>query len=34
VEVDKIGPVFFICLALLVRCETWLKSGADFSPQP
>ena len=24
VEVDKIGPVFFICLALLVRCETWL----------
>ena len=34
VEVDKIGPVFFICLALLVRCETWLRSGADFSPQP
>ena len=24
VEVDKIGPVFFICLTLLVRCETWL----------
>ena len=25
VEVDKIGPVFFICLALLVRAETWLR---------
>ena len=29
VEVDKIGPVFFICLALLVRCGTWL----DEEPQ-
>ena len=28
VEVDKIGPVFFICLALLVRCETWLAEDA------
>lgn len=25
VEVDKIGPVFFVCLALLIRCGTWLK---------
>ena len=25
VEVDKIGPVFFICLALLVRADSWLK---------
>ena len=24
VEVDKVGPVFFICLALLVRAESWL----------
>jgi len=24
VEVDKIGPVFFLCLALLVRADTWL----------
>ena len=29
VEVDKIGPVFFICLALLVRCETWLREEAE-----
>ena len=28
VEVDKIGPVFFICLALLVRCESWLGEEA------
>ncbi len=25
VEVDKIGPVFFICLALLIRSESWLS---------
>ena len=30
VEVDKIGSVFFICLALLVRCGTWL--GEDNAP--
>ncbi|MDB5235908.1 MAG: hypothetical protein JWR44_2901 [Hymenobacter sp.] len=24
VEADKIGPVFFICLALLIRADTWL----------
>ena len=29
VEVDKIGPVFFICLALLVRAESWLAEGAS-----
>lgn len=29
VEVDKVGPVFFICLALLVRAESWLgETGA------
>ncbi len=28
VEVDKIGPVFFICLALLVRCGTWLEDAS------
>nr|WP_236049461.1 O-antigen ligase family protein [Hymenobacter negativus] len=27
VEVDKIGPVFFICLALLVRADSWLKEA-------
>ena len=25
VEADKIGPVFFVCLALLVRAESWLE---------
>ena len=29
VEVDKIGPVFFICLALLVRADTWLTEGSE-----
>ncbi len=28
VEVDKIGPVFFICLALLVRADTWLDEAS------
>ena len=28
VEVDKIGPVFFICLALLVRCDSWLADAS------
>jgi O-antigen ligase len=27
VEVDKIGPVFFICLALLVRADSWLAEA-------
>jgi O-antigen ligase len=27
VEVDKIGPVFFICLALLIRADSWLKES-------
>ncbi|WP_201980597.1 O-antigen ligase family protein [Hymenobacter rubidus] len=27
VEVDKIGPVFFVCLALLVRSDTWLAEA-------
>ena len=31
VEVDKIGPVFFICLALLVRCGTWLEEDEKSS---
>ena len=29
VEVDKIGPMFFICLALLVRADTWLTEGSE-----
>jgi len=29
VEVDKIGPVFFICLALLVRANSWLAAGEE-----
>jgi len=28
VEVDKIGPVFFICLALLIRADSWLNDAA------
>ncbi|MDO7848074.1 O-antigen ligase family protein [Hymenobacter sp. M29] len=28
VEADKIGPVFFICLALLIRCESWLADAS------
>ena len=27
VEVDKIGSVFFVCLALLVRADSWLEEG-------
>jgi len=30
VEVDKIGPVFFVCLALLVRAESWLAEGDEL----
>ena len=29
VEVDKIGPVFFVCLALLVRADTWLTESSE-----
>nr|WP_233454660.1 O-antigen ligase family protein [Hymenobacter negativus] len=29
IEVDKIGPIFFICLALLVRAQSWLEDGAE-----
>ena len=28
VEVDKIGPVYFVCLALLIKAETWVAKGA------
>ncbi|MBC8084143.1 MAG: O-antigen ligase family protein [Hymenobacter sp.] len=28
VEVDKIGPVFFVCLALLIRADSWLAEPA------
>ena len=34
VEADKIGPVFFVCLALLIRADSWLAEapeGADKS---
>ncbi len=35
VEVDKIGSVFFVCLALLVRANSWLAedSGANDGPE-
>ena len=29
VEVDKIGPVFFVCLALLIRANTWLAKSNE-----
>jgi len=29
VEVDKIGPVFFVCLALLVRAKSWLLEAPE-----
>ncbi len=28
VEVDKVGSVFFVCLALLIRAESWLVDAA------
>jgi len=31
VEVDKIGAVFFVCLAMLIRCGTWLEAPASSS---
>ncbi|WP_310392226.1 O-antigen ligase family protein [Hymenobacter sp.] len=33
VEVDKIGPVFFVCLALLVRAGSWLAEESVRSEQ-
>jgi O-antigen ligase len=33
VEVDKIGPVFFICLALLVRANSWLNARDEQPKQ-
>ena len=27
VEVDKIGSVYFVCLALLIKAETWVAEG-------
>ena len=30
VEVDKIGSVFYICLALLVRADSWLAEGDEL----
>ena len=33
VEVDKIGPVFFICLALLVRADSWLQESRRAGEQ-
>jgi len=29
IEVDKIGSVFFVCLALLIRADTWVKEGNE-----
>ncbi|MFD2718548.1 O-antigen ligase family protein [Hymenobacter monticola] len=34
VEADKIGPVFFICIALLIRCESWLAEGVPQEDTP
>lgn len=34
VEVDKIGPVFFVCLALLIRAETWLMESSEPKGTP
>ena len=31
VEVDKVGPVFFICLALLIRADSWLKDAVPVA---
>jgi O-antigen ligase len=28
VEVDKIGPMYFVCIALLVRADTWLEGAS------
>jgi hypothetical protein len=28
IEVDKIGSVFFVCLALLVRAESWVAESS------
>jgi O-antigen ligase len=32
VEVDKIGSVFFVCLAMLIRSGTWLEEGVGHGP--
>ncbi|MDJ0364155.1 O-antigen ligase family protein [Hymenobacter sp. H14-R3] len=29
IEVDKIGSVFFLSLAVLIRCGTWLEGGTE-----
>jgi O-antigen ligase len=34
VEVDKIGPVFFICLALFIRADSWLKERSEQQVSP
>ncbi|RZK99349.1 MAG: O-antigen ligase domain-containing protein, partial [Hymenobacter sp.] len=32
IEVDKIGSVFFVTMAVLVRCHTWLEEGDETKP--
>jgi O-antigen ligase len=31
VENDKVGSIFFVALALLIRCGTWLEEGAALA---
>ncbi len=33
VEVDKIGSMFFVCVALLVRAGSWVKGGTAWSDE-
>jgi O-antigen ligase len=31
VEADKIGSVFFVCLALLIRATSWLEEDNEVN---
>jgi O-antigen ligase len=33
IEVDKIGSVFFVIMAVLIRCSTWLEEPATNEPE-
>ncbi len=33
IEVDKIGSVFFVIMAVLIRCSTWLEASAGATPE-
>jgi O-antigen ligase len=32
IEVDKIGSVFFVIMAVLIRCDTWLEEQPAGKP--